>query len=421
MDLQTNIDIIVEKYRMDTLNYLQSLIRSPSLVGQEREIQDMVTKKMGELGLEVDRWDPSIEELASHPAYVPVTLSYKNRPNVVGIYRGIGGGRSLILNGHVDVAPTGSEKLWSHSPWSGIFMNGKVYGRGSCDMKAGVVVNLLVAQVIKTIGVKLKGDLIIESVVDEEIGGNGTLACIQRGYSADAMIITEPSGINNVSIANRGAQFFRIVVKGQEGSVQYQYDLVNPIGKAVDIFKAVEAYAVMRQSSVSHPLFDGFFRTKAPLAICKMSAGEWPSTISSIAVLEGTIECLPGENIHEVKEKFKKYLVGWSAKDPWLKDNPLQIEWFGLWFDSAETDKHNPMVKLLVEKIIEVSGCEPLVEGSGGSDLRLPIIYNHIPAVLFGPAGGMIHSIDEYVEFEQVITCAKILARMVIKWCGIAE
>jgi acetylornithine deacetylase len=421
MDTKEKILIAVENQRAEALELLQTLVRTPSLEGDEKAVQEIVARKLREIGLELDIWDPPDDELKAHAAYVPVGRSYKDRPNVVGIYRGRGGGRSLILNGHTDVVPTGPDEAWQHPPFSGHFEDGKVFGRGSSDMKAGVVVNLLVIKAIKTAGIKLKGNLIIESVVDEEAGGNGTLACILRGYTGDAMVFTEPSGVNNVAISNRGAQFFRIKVAGQKGGIEYKHDLVNPIAKAAEVFQAVEAYSIMRESSVSHPLYDDYYNTKVPLGICKISAGDWPSTVGSEAIMEGTIECLPGENISEIKEAFKKYLMEWSAKDLWLKDHPIEIEWFGLWFDSAEIDPHNPFVTQLVKNISEITGDEPLVAGAGGCDLRLPIKYSNTPAVLFGPAGGMIHSIDEYVEFEQVITCAKILACTAIEWCGLAE
>ncbi len=419
MDYKQQIDGVVEGLREEALSLLQSLIRIPSLAGNEKPCQEIVAETMKGLSLEVDMWEPNDEELINHPAFVPVDLSYQGRPNVVGIYRGVGGGRSLILNGHVDVVPTGPESDWSESPWSGIYRDGKVFGRGSADMKAGVVSNLMAAKALRKLGVRLKGDLIIESVVDEETGGNGTLACILRGYRGDGCIFTEPSGLNVIAVSNRGAQFFRIVIHGQEGGIEYKHELVNPIQKAMQVFQAIEVYSIMREASVSHPLYNPFYTTKVPLGVCKIHAGEWPSTIPSQCVLEGSIECLPGEDIQKVKDDFAAFLREWSAKDPWLKDHPLKIEWFGLWFESSQIPPNHPLVIELSRNVKDVTGNEPIVAGAGGCDLRLPIKYGETPAVLFGPAGGMIHSVDEYVEFEQVIACAKILARFALDWCGI--
>lgn len=418
MDLRTKIFEAVESHRQEALELLQTLVRTPSLEGDEKKCQEIVAEKMRSMNLEVDIWDPPDEELKAHPAYVPVEFSYQNRPNVVGTCRGSGDGRSLILNGHVDVVPTGPEETWTRSPWSGHFEDGKVYGRGSADMKGGVVSNLLAFQALQTTRIGLKGDLIIESVVDEEAGGNGTLACILRGYQGDACIFTEPSGLSSMGISNRGAQYFRITVPGQGGGTEYWHDLVNPIAKAMEIYQAIEAYSITRESTVSHPLYDAFYNTKVPLGVCKISAGEWPSTVASQCVMEGTIECLPGEDIHKVKENFRAYLLEWARKDDWLKDHPIEIEWFGLWFDAAEIAPDHPFVLTLVDTVESVTGDRPFVAGAGGCDLRLPVLYGDTPAVLYGPAGGMIHSTDEYVEFEQVITCAKIIAMTTVEWCG---
>ena len=158
-----------------------------------------------------------------------------------------------------------------------------------------------------------------------------------------------------------------------------------------------------------------------PTGICKIVAGEWPSTIASQAILEGSIECLPGEDIHRIKADFKRYIQEWSAKDPWFSRHPLEIEWFGLWFDSAQIDPQHPMVGALSRAAKSVTGREVNVAGAGGNDLRLPVLYGDTPSVLFGPSGAMIHSTDEYIEFEQVIDCARVLARMAVDWCGVAS
>jgi len=187
----------------------------------------------------------------------------------------------------------------------------------------------------------------------------------------------------------------------------------------MEVFQAIEVYSIMREASVSHPLYDPFYTTKVPLSVCKIHSGEWPSTIPSQCIMEGSIECLPGEDIHKVKSDFAAFLNEWSAKDPWLKDHPLKVEWFGLWFDSSQIQPDHPLVVELSKNVTEVMSNEPLIVGAGGCDLRLPIKYGDTPAVLFGPAGGMIHSVDEYVEFEQVIACTKVLVRFIIDWCGV--
>jgi acetylornithine deacetylase len=423
MDVQKKINDYVEKNREFLVELIQKLVRIESLEGNEgnvqREIQNVLAQIDDDLILDV--WEPDINELKKHPAFVPVEKSYEGRPNVVAVRKGSGEGRSLILNGHVDVVPTGESGTWKfNDPWSGRLENGRIYGRGSCDMKAGVSINIFMLKLLKELGISLKGDLIVESVIDEETGGNGTLDCVLRGYKADGLIYTEPFGLDTVSIANRGAQYFRIKVKGQEGGTEYTHDLINPIDKAMEIISAVKAYSIYREVASSHPLYDNRFNTKVPLAITKINAGEWPSTIASECCMEGTIECLPNEDIHKVKKDFAEYLMKWCEKDPWLSVNPVELTWFGLWFEGADQKSDTPFIQSFVESAGRTRGKEIAVIGAGGCDLRISILYGNTPSIVYGPGGGLLHSTDEYVEVEQVIECAKVIANFIIDWCGVA-
>ena len=309
--LYDQIDQAIEKHRGDALELLQELVRIPSLEGEEKPCQVVLERQLLSMGLDVDRWIPDDDELAAHPAFVPTGFSYAERPNVVGVYRGAGGGRSLKFNGHTDVVPIGPPELWRYGPWSGEYVDGKVYGRGSADMKGGVVSNVLCVLALQSAGIRLQGDVIVECVVDEESGGNGTLASVMRGYSADACIFTEPTGLDKLAVSNRGAQFFRITVPGEEGGIEYKHELTNPITKSFEVFHAVEAYSIMRESQVSHPLYDEIYNTKVPTGICKMIAGEWPSTIASQAILEGLNRMPAGRRYPpKIKADFKRIHPG---------------------------------------------------------------------------------------------------------------
>lgn len=416
--INPQIEQAVESLRSEILTLLQTLIRIPTLPGSEKGAQDVIAKKMKDMGMDLDIWDPIDPGLQAHSAFVPTDIGYHGRPNVVGTWKGSGGGRNLIFNGHVDVVPTGNEKAWTHGAWSGDFIDGKVFGRGSADMKSGCVVNLMLVKALQLAGISLQGDVILESVVDEENGGNGTLACVMRGYTGDGMVFTEPSGDFAMGIAQRGAQFFRLRIAGIEGSIEGRYELVNPIGKALQVYQAVESYSLWRESITSHPLYDPFYKTKVPLAICKIHGGEWPSTIPNSCILEGSIEALPGEDIEMVKADFKKYIAALSLTDPWFESHPVELEWFGLRLESAEVDIQHPLVKTIAKVIEKQTGNYPIIGGGGGCDLRLPVKYGNTPAIIYGPRGGMVHCVDEYVEFEQVITVTKVLANLAVEWCG---
>ena len=218
--LEAKIIDKVEEKQEKIIELLATLVKIPSLTGEERDAQEFVAGYLKNLGLKVDVWEPDIKELfdrypdvaqyPSHwqhdlilpyqnlPSYVDLVksgkmdvLNYKNRPNVVGTWKGSGeGGRSLILNGHIDTVTIEPRDEWTHEPFGAEIEDGKMYGRGASDMKSGIVAAMVALECLIELGVNLRGDVIFESVVNEEHAGNGTLACVARGITADAAIIT---------------------------------------------------------------------------------------------------------------------------------------------------------------------------------------------------------------------------------------
>ena len=187
-DIERQVLEEIENRRGHIVEFLRKLISIPSVTGEELQVQKFITRKLTELGLEVDLWEPNLEELKKHPAYLPPGRDYKDRPNVVGIYKGAGQGRSLLFNGHVDVIPAGPQDAWEHPPWAGEIEGTRLYGRGASDMKSGLAAMTMAIETLINLKIRLKGDVLLEYTMDEEATGNGTLACVTRGYRADAGI-----------------------------------------------------------------------------------------------------------------------------------------------------------------------------------------------------------------------------------------
>ena len=405
--------------REQVIELIQELVRRPSFEG-EGEVQAFISGWWRERGIEPDLWEPDIGKLRAHPAFVDVDYDYQGRPNQVVMFKGLGGGRSLALNGHTDVVPVDPAPWTFGDPWSGEYVDGKVYGRGSVDMKGGLACAMIVMDALLETGVKLKGDLHMQFVVDEENGGNGTLDAILRGYRGDATIFLEPTSPNFLVVSSRGAQFFRITVPGKEAPIEHTRTTVNVIEKAFVIFQAVQSYASWRAAEADHALYD-WDPTKIPVAVCKIQAGSWPSTFPSLCTMEGSLECLPGEDIEATKNQFKAYLLEAATQDNWLKDNPPQIEYFGLRFEFAETARDSALISEFTKAYERLTGNQPAVLGGGGSDLRLPILHADSPSALFGPTGGAIHSTDEYVDIDSVMEVARILGHFILDWCEVAD
>ncbi|MFL7894419.1 MAG: ArgE/DapE family deacylase [Anaerolineales bacterium] len=405
--------------RDQVIQLIQDLVRIPSFEG-EGEVQALISKWWRERGIEPDIWEPDIQVLSTHPAFVDIDYDYHGRPNQVVMFKGQGGGRSLALNGHTDVVPVDPAPWTYGDPWSGKYIDGRVYGRGSVDMKGGLACGMIVMDALLENDIKLMGDLHMQFVVDEENGGNGTLDAILKGYRGDATIFLEPTSPNYLVVSSRGAQFFRINVPGKEAPIEHTRTTVNVIEKAFILFQAIQSYASWRAAGADHPLYD-WDPTKIPVAVCKIQAGSWPSTLPALCIMEGSLECLPGEDIELIKEQFKAYLLEAAGQDNWLKEHPPQIEWFGLRFESAATASDADLIIEFTRSYRHVTGNQPVILGGGGSDLRLPILYADSPSALFGPAGGAIHSTDEYVDIDTVMEAARILGRFILDWCGVAD
>ena len=213
------IETAVDDAFDEQLGFTQALVRFPTQRGQEHTAQEFMAQSLRERDLPVDRWTIDVEDIRHHPGFSPVTISYDNALNVVGTHRPKKAtGRSLILNGHIDVVPTGPVDLWSFPPYEPRIEDGWMYGRGSGDMKAGLAANLFAFDALRSVGYQPGGNVYFQSVVEEECTGNGALACLTRGYHADAALITEPTSDSLVR-ANAGVLWFQVEVRGRPAHV----------------------------------------------------------------------------------------------------------------------------------------------------------------------------------------------------------
>lgn len=225
--------------QQQAIDFLKEIVQEPSVQGKEIGAQKKVANKLNQMGLEVDIWEPGGEEFIKHPYFCATRTDFAGSPNVVGVWRGTGGGKSLILNGHIDVVPAGDETQWLHDPFSGKVTDGKMYGRGVTDMKGGNVSLLFAIECLKQLGIKLKGDVIFQSVIEEESGGGGTLSAILRGYRADAAIIPEPTDMK-IFPKQQGSMWFKIRVKGRSAHGGTRYEGISAIEKSMIVIEEIQ-------------------------------------------------------------------------------------------------------------------------------------------------------------------------------------
>jgi len=407
----------VERKKEEIVDFCRKLIRIPSVGGEEKEIQEFVARHLREMGLEVEMWDPEIAEMREHPGYVDTGADYRGRPNVVGIYRGKGVGKSLILNGHTDVVTPEPVRRWSHDPWGAEVVDGKIYGRGACDMKGGVAGMIKALEILLELDLAPPGEVLLEVVVDEEASGNGTLASLLKGYNAEAAVFTEPTSCR-IEPAHRGASFWRISVEGKGPHAGVMHQGISAVEKAMLLCEAIQNLKNIRnQKGQVHPLYRDY-PVPVPLLVGKFHSGEWPSAVPEECILEGTIEFLPGEEMKKVRGEFEQAIREAAEKDPWLRKHPPEVEWFGLHFPAVQISPDHPLIKTFQRAYREISGAEAQIAGlPGGCDMRLRVLYGRTPSIIFGPGDiSLAHRIDEFIRIDELVFFTKILALGMLKW-----
>ena len=246
----------VEARREEIVQMLLDIVGISSVTGNEGDVQRWVATLLAGFGLQVDSFTSSREEIAAYVTHVGEQPTYEDRPSVVGSRPGAGGGQSLMLAGHIDTVPVEDRSKWTYAP-EGERVGDRVYGLGSTDMKGGVISTMIVPRILEDLGITLKGDLMVNTVVGEEDGGLGTMSTILHGYKPDGVVITEPT-YQRVGIASGGSLVFRITVTGKAAHGANRNDGVSAIEKFVPIFLDLLAWEAERQRTIMHPLYDSF-------------------------------------------------------------------------------------------------------------------------------------------------------------------
>ncbi|SFA92129.1 MULTISPECIES: peptidase [unclassified Bacillus (in: firmicutes)] len=419
IELQLKIKDWIKENRARGARLLQKLVQENSTRENESKAQAIIIEKCRRLGMSLDIWEIGDEELLHHPSYHCDRKDFKGNPNVVGVLRGAGGGKSIILNGHVDVVPVGDYEQWSQDPFSGHIEAGKLYGRGSTDMKGGTVALLMAIEALTALDIKLKGDIIFQSVIEEESGGAGTLAAVLRGYKADGAIIPEPTNMKIFPI-QQGSMWFRITVKGRSAHGGTRYEGVSAIEKAMLVIEKLRVLERRRNNAINDPLFD---KIPIPINIGKFSSGEWPSSVPDIAIIEGRMGVSPDETMAAAEKELENELKFLEVEDTWFIDNPLQIEWFGGRWLPGSVERDHPLLKVLEESYVIVKQEEPLLEASPwGTDGGILSRVGKTPVIVFGPGvTSTAHETDEYIILEDLFEASEIIALTIARWCEVAS
>jgi acetylornithine deacetylase len=412
-------DVITRIDRETLLADLRALIAFESFGGQETPIQQWVAARLGALGLSVDTWNIDFSTLRRHPAF-SMEVPRHDGLGVVGTL-GDGDGPTLILNGHVDVVPIGDAAQWTVPPFSGTIRDGRVIGRGACDMKGGVAAALAALRALVTARASLRGRVALHSVIAEEDGGAGTLATLLRGHRGDGAISMEPTELM-LAPAHAGALSFRIRVPGLSAHGCVREEGVSALETFRPVHDALLALEAERNLRLRQPLFERY-RLPYALSIGRITAGDWPSSVPDALICEGRYGIAPGEEAAAARREFEVAVSHAANRHPYLRDHPPSVEWWGGQFMPASTSDDARIVTTARDSIAVITGRLPRIEGmTYGADMRLLVNEGQVPTVLFGPGNVRhAHRPDEFVPIEDLLTVARVLALIALRFCSPSE
>jgi acetylornithine deacetylase len=398
---------------------LVEMIQIPSVTGTaaESEIQSWQARQLTEIGFDVDHWKLDLKQLAAHPEFPGTEAPRTEGYGTVGVL-GSGELPALILQGHIDVVPTGDLLNWEdRNPWSGLIKNNAVHGRGACDMKAGVAANLAVARALVRSGVKLKRPFAVHSVISEEDGGLGAFATMLRGHRGEAAVITEPTS-GKVVIANAGSLTFKLRVHGLATHGSSRLAGQSAFEAFLPVYAAI-ANLERERNEHRDPLFAGN-PLPYPISIGIIHAGDWASSVPDLLIAEGRMGVLLDEEPAAARTALEQAVANACDNDSWLNEHPVAVTWPGGIFASGRIDSAHPLVHEITDAIRVVEHRDvSLGAAPYGSDLRLYAGMGGIPTLHYGPGDvRLAHGPREQVDIAELISTTRSLALLAARRCG---
>ena len=397
---------------------LVRLVEAPTTLGNEEAGQQVMEEAFTDSALEPRSVALDAEALRSAEGASPFSWDVEGKRNVVADWTARGsGGRSLILNGHVDVVPPAAEALWKEPPFRAVRDGDWLYGRGAGDMKAGLAAMTGAVRALKNAGYAPAADVQLQSVVEEECTGHGALQCLLDGARADACVITEPHP-DHITIAQVGVLWFHVELAGIPAHAARASHLgFNAIEAAVEVLAALRRHEA-RLNEDPPPPYDAFAH---PINLNPgvISGGDWPSTVAATCTLSCRIGLYPGQSPDEARAGIEDALAEAVAASPRLAENPLRVRYDGFSCEGSVVDVDEPLVQTLSGAYARLHGERPpALATTATTDVR-HFVRMGIPAVCFGPRGEGIHGIDERVSLRSVVESAQVLGLFVRDWCGL--
>ena len=413
----------------DIVEWTKSLIRFPSEnrppKGFEADAQDFIADECRALGWDTELFAPDeVPSIEDHPSWLAGRDYGNNRRNCVARWQGSERSpktRSILFSGHMDVAPFEPDNWQICRPFEPIVREGRLYGRGSADLKGGLAAAFWALRILRDLGFEPSGDILFESVVDEEFaGGNGTLASRLRGFNADLAILTEPSRME-ICPACLGAFLGNLTLRGRSGMPYMGSSIPNPI---LGASRAIELFGEWQErwrSMNSHPLFEDPGKELNVVLWCidSKTPGEFTQMGTPLLTqISWIIWCHPGMTEESFYPQLRAFWDKRFESDPDLKPFTLELVPTYHFVKPWETETNHPAVRETIRAFRQYMGREPKVGGAAFScDMALCGEAGSMPTVILGPRGDNLHAPDEWVVVEDILSLAGIFGLLAYHWC----
>jgi acetylornithine deacetylase len=406
----------------DQVEFLADFVRIPSLRFREGPAQDYMAAALRARGMEVDDWTIELKDLEPLPGFGPIEGDFSRARTVVGTHRPtVNTGRSLILQGHLDVVPEGPVEMWTTAPFDPVVKDGWMHGRGAGDMKSGTVAALFALDALRSAGFEPAATIHFQSVIEEESTGLGALSTLQRGYRADCVLIPEPTD-HTMTRAQVGVIWFKLRVRGRPVHVSHAGEGANAITAAYELIRALQGLEIeWNARAAEHPQFSDVVH---PLNFNagKIAGGDWASSVPAWCDVDCRIGILPGWDIAEAQAEILACVSGAARSHTFLSNNPPEVMWNGFLAEGWVLEGSDEPEAVFGEAYADVFGPGEIPRDrkmTALTDTRFYGLYYGIPALCFGPKSQGIHGFDERVDLASVKACTETFALFIARWCGL--
>jgi acetylornithine deacetylase len=432
IELERRVTAEIARRRSELVDLLAVLVgfdtRAPDAhLGprEEAALQAYLADRLGAAGMGVELWEPDVTTLPANRYPIPDGYHFHGRPQLLARRAGAGGGRSLLFNGHIDVVSAEPRELWVTDPFRADVRDGRLYGRGACDMKGGVAAMVFAAEVLSRLDVPLRGELTVNTVTDEESTAAGALACAAHGVAADGGIVPEPTSLT-AWLGTRGSLMPEIVVEGRAGHAgfpQEHWTAGGPVNAIERMQVVLGALQVLSEEWSDRPDTRHPYLHAGTIVPTSFNSGQWIVSYPARATLRCHVQYLPGQADSQgtgadVMREIEERVQAAARTDPWLATHPPVFTWHG----DVPPSFHGPEAPISATTLDAMAalGLERSIASRTTWFDAATFSQWGTPTIGFGPgAAASAHAVDEFVPIDELVCAAQVLAVAAMRFCGV--